>query len=396
MFNKKTIEDVDVSGKRVIVRVDFNVPLDADLNVTDNTRIRLALPTINYLIRKGAKIILMSHLGRPKDAVEEKYRLTPAAKELGKLIGKPVKKFDDIFSPEIRDYIENKMQFSDIVLLENLRFNPGEKKNDIKFAENLASLADIYVDDAFGAAHRAHASITGITQFLPAVSGLLMQKEVEVLSNLLENPEKPFAAVLGGSKVSDKILVIENLLKKVDVLVLGGGMVYTFLKAQGFEIGQSICEDEQLEYASKLIETAVKYNVKLILPVDVIIAAEFAEDAEFKNVDIDSIPPEWQGMSIGKKTTELYIREISKAKTIFWNGPMGVFEFKNFAESTEKIAKAIAESGAVSVAGGGDTLAAIKKFGLGDKFTHISSGGGASMEFLEGKVLPGVAALNDR
>jgi 3-phosphoglycerate kinase len=396
VFNKKTIEDIDVDGKAVLARVDFNVPLDAGGSITDNTRIKLSLPTIEYLLKNNAKVILMSHLGRPKDAVDEKYRLTPAAKELEKLIGKPVKKFDEIFNNEIKDYVKNVMKPGEIAMLENLRFNPGEKKNDREFSKNLASLADFYVDDAFGAAHRAHASISGVAEFLPAVSGFLLKKEVEALGALLENPARPFIAVLGGSKVSDKILVIKNLLEKVDALILGGGMTYTFLKAMGNEIGKSICEDDQLGYALDMLELAKKNNVKLMLPVDICIAPEYAENAESKNVEINAIPSDWEGMGIGDKTIELYKAEISKAKTIFWNGPMGVFEFERFAKSTKEIAMAIAGSAAVTVAGGGDTLAAIKKYGLNDKFSHISSGGGASMEFLEGKILPGFAALQDK
>lgn len=396
MFNKKTVEDIDVSGKTVLVRVDYNVPFDSAGNVTDNTRIMLSLPTLNYLLEKDAKIILMSHLGRPKEGVEEKYRLTPAAKELEKLIGKPVKKFDETFNQDIKDYIKNSMKHGDIVMLENLRFNPGEKKNAREFAADLASLADIYVDDAFGAAHRAHASIAGVAEFLPAVSGFLLKKEVEALGELLENPKRPFIAVLGGSKVSDKILVISNLLSKVDCLILGGGMTYTFLKAQGYEIGRSICEADQLQYALDMIELAKKNNIKLMLPVDVIIAPEYAENAESRNASLNEIPADWEGMGIGEKTTELYKAEISEASTIFWNGPMGVFEFEKFALGTKEIANAIADSGAVTVVGGGDTLAAIKKYGLNDKFSHVSSGGGASMEFLEGKVLPGIEALLDK
>jgi 3-phosphoglycerate kinase len=288
------------------------------------------------------------------------------------------------------------MKPGEIVMLENLRFNPGEKKNDREFSKNLASLADFYVDDAFGAAHRAHASISGVAEFLPAVSGFLLKKEVEALGALLENPARPFIAVLGGSKVSDKILVIKNLLEIVDALILGGGMTYTFLKAMGNEIGRSICEDDQLGYALDMLALAKKNNVKLMLPVDICIAPEFAENAEIKNVGINAIPSNWEGMGIGEKTTELYKNEIAKAKTIFWNGPMGVFEFERFAKSTKEIAMAIAGSSAVTVAGGGDTLAAIKKYGLNDSFSHISSGGGASMEFLEGKILPGFEALQDK
>ena len=396
MFNKKTVEDIDVKNKKVIVRVDYNVPLDENGNVTDNTRIGLSLPTLNYLIKRNARVILMSHLGRPKDAVEEKYRLTPAAKELEKLIGKPVKKFNETFSPQIKEYVDRKMQPGEIIMLENLRFSPGEKNNDKEFAKNLASLADLYVDDAFGAAHRAHASISGVARFLPAVAGFLMKKEVEALSALLEEPGRPFMAILGGSKVSDKILVIQNLLGKVDTLILGGGMSYTFLKAQGYGIGKSICEDDQLDYAEDMIELAKKSDVNFMLPVDLIIAKEYAKDAERKNVSVDAIPSDWEGMGIGEKTTELYKTAIAKAKTIFWNGPVGVFEWENFEKGTKEIANAITNSSAVTVVGGGDTLAAIKKYGLNDKFSHISSGGGASMEFLEGKVLPGVAALMNK
>lgn len=395
MFNKKTIENINVENKRVLVRVDYNVPLDSSGNVTDNTRIALSLPTINYLINKNSKIILISHLGRPKDVVEDKYRLTPAAKELERLIGRPVKKFDETYSEEIKKYIDNEIKPGDIVMLENLRFNPGEKKNDTEFAKKLASLAEVYVNDAFGAAHRAHASISGIAQFLPAVSGYLMKREVESLGTLLENPARPFIAVLGGSKVSDKILVIQNLLGKVNALILGGGMTYTFLKAKGFSVGKSICEDDQIHYAKDMMDLAAKNNVKLMLPVDVIVSPEYAENAESKNVEIEDIPANWEGMGIGEKTTEMYKQEISKAKTIFWNGPMGVFEFDKFGKSTREIAEAIANSGAVTVVGGGDTIAAIKKYGLSGKFTHISSGGGASMEFLEGKILPGIAVLLD-
>jgi 3-phosphoglycerate kinase len=288
------------------------------------------------------------------------------------------------------------MKQGDIVMLENLRFNPGEKKNTREFAAELASLAEIYVDDAFGAAHRAHASIAGVAEFLPAVSGFLLKKEVEALGALLENPKRPFVAVLGGSKVSDKILVISNLLSKVDSLILGGGMTYTFLKAQGYEIGRSICEDDQLQYALDMIEIAKKNNTKLMLPVDIIIAPEFAENAESRNAALNEIPPDWEGMGIGEKTIELYKAEISKASTIFWNGPMGVFEFEKFSRGTKEVANAIASSSAVTVVGGGDTLAAIKKYGLSDRFSHVSSGGGASMEFLEGKILPGIAALQDK
>ncbi len=396
VFNKKTIEDVDVRNKKVLVRVDYNVPLDSELNITDDSRIRLSLPTINYLIENSAKIVLMSHLGRPKGEIEDKFRLDPAAKRLEQLIGKKVKKFDQIYSPEIKEYIDNEMNYGEIVMLENLRFDPGEKANDDKFSESLASLADIYVDDAFGAAHRAHASVTGVTRYLPAVAGFLMKKEVETLVSLLESPQRPFLTILGGSKVSDKIKVIKNLLGKVDSLILGGGMAYTFLKAQGYEIGKSICEDDQINFVREMLELAKKNNVNLILPVDIVVAKEFDNNAERKLVSIQSIPVDWMGLDVGDKSIGLFKKEISNARTIFWNGPVGVFEWDNFANGTKSVACAVAESGAITVAGGGDTLAALEKYNLSSRFSHVSSGGGASMELLEGKELPGVVSLLDK
>ena len=404
MFNKKTIEDIDVTNKKVLVRVDYNVPLDSDLNVTDNSRIKLSLPTINYLIEKKAKIILMSHLGRPKGEVVDKYRLTPAAKELEKLINKPVKKFDEIVSPEIKDYIDNKMQYGDVVMLENVRFNPGETKNNLDFAKELASLAEIYVDDAFGASHRAHSSTVGVTQFLPAVAGFLLKREVEVLTSILESPEKPFLAVLGGAKVADKIMVIQNFINKVNSLIVGGGMSYTFLRAKGYEIGKSIHAEDPQEYESQIkfakdsMEAAAKNNVNFITPVDVVVGKtdENGNIIDKKTVSADSIPADYEGFDMGEKTLSLYEAEIAKAKTIFWNGPVGFFENKEFENGTKRVATAIANSNAKTIAGGGDTLAALKKFGLTDKFFHVSSGGGASMELLEGKELPGVAALLDK
>lgn len=396
MFNKKTIEDIDLRNKKVLVRVDYNVPLDDERNITDDIRIRLSLPTINYLIEKDAKVILMSHLGRPKGAVEDKFRLDPAADRLEQLTGKKVKKFDEIYSAEIKDYIENKMDCGAIVMLENLRFDPREKANDTEFSKSLASLADIYVNDAFGAAHRAHASVEGVTHYLPAVAGFLMKKEVEVLTSLLESPERPFITILGGSKVSDKIKVIENLLGKVDSLILGGGMTYTFLKAKGYEIGKSICEDDQIDFAKEMLSLAEENNINLVLPIDVVVAKEFDSRSEKKLVSVQSIPIDWMGMDIGEKSIELFKKEISGAKTIFWNGPVGVFEWDNFAGGTKSIAAFVAESPAVTVAGGGDTLAALKKYGLTSDFSHVSSGGGASMELLEGNKLPGVASLLDK
>jgi len=396
MFNKKTIEDIEVGNKKVLVRVDYNVPLDDKLNITDDTRIKLSLPTVKYLIRKKAKVILMSHLGRPKGVVEDKLRLDPAAERLSQLIEKDVKKFDRVYSEEIKNYIDNEMKYGEVVMLENLRFDSGEKANDSKFSESLASLADIYVNDAFGAAHRAHASVKGVTEHLPAVAGFLIKKEVEVLTSLLESPERPFLAILGGSKVSDKIKVIENLLGKVNSLILGGGMTYTFLKAKGYEIGKSICEDDQIGFAGEMLSAAEKKNVRLLLPLDIVVAKEFDSESEKKLVSVQSIPLEWMGMDIGDKSIEMFKNEISNAGTIFWNGPVGVFEWKNFSRGTENIAKAVAGSDAVTVAGGGDTLAALKKYNLTSKFSHISSGGGASMELLEGKELPGISSLLDK
>lgn len=396
MFDKKTISEINIKNKKVIVRVDFNVPLDDDLNITDDTRIKLSLPTIQYLRNNNAKIILISHLGRPKGKPEDRFRLDPVVKRLEELTGARVKKFDETFSLEIRDYINKNMSADEIVILENLRFDPGEKENDEDFSRSLASLADIFVNDAFGAAHRAHASVVGIPEFLPAVSGLLLEKEVETLTALLESPQRPFLTILGGSKVSDKIKVIKNLMEKVDSLILGGGMTYTFLKAQGHEIGQSICEDDQLDYARDMIELAKRNNVNLLLPVDITIAPEFDENSEKKVVSIDSIPVDWMGLDIGEKSSEIFEKEIQSASTIFWNGPVGVFEWEKFSNGTKNIALAVAKSNAITVVGGGDTVAAIKKYDVSDKISHISSGGGASMELLEGRLLPGIEALDDK
>lgn len=395
MFQKKTIRDIDLENKRVIVRVDYNVPLDADLNITDNTRIKLSLPTLQYLIEKGARIILMSHLGRPKGEVVDKFRLDPAAKELETLLGRKVKKFDEIVSDEIKKTI-GQMASGDIVMIENVRFDPGETKNDPAFAKKLASLADIYVNDAFGAAHRAHSSTEGIAKLLPAVAGFLLEKEVDILTSILEDPERPFLAVLGGSKISDKIIVIKRLLEKVDSLIVGGGMSYTFLKAKGYEIGRSIHEPDQVDYARQTMETAQKNGIRFLTPVDVVMGKEYDNDTEKVTAPVEGLPADHEGMDMGPKTIDMYVEEVKKAKTIFWNGPIGVFEMPNFENATKSIATAIAESTAKTIVGGGDSLAAIKKFGLQDKFFHVSSGGGASMELLEGKELPGVAALMDQ
>jgi len=392
---KATVRDIDVKGKRVLVRVDFNVPLDAERNITDDTRIRSALPTIEYLLERGARVILASHLGRPKGQRKEEFSLAPVAKRLEELLGKPVKKLDDCIGAEVEAEVLA-MKDGDVILLENLRFYKEEEANDEAFARALASLADIYVNDAFGTAHRAHASTAGVAEFVDGVAGFLMEKEIEVMGKALSQPERPFVAILGGAKVKDKVGVISNLMEKVDSLIIGGGMAYTFMKAKGLEIGDSIVDDASLGLAGELMEKAKTKGIRFLLPVDVVIADKFAEDANTKVVDIDEIPPSWQALDIGPKTRDLFAREIADAKTVVWNGPMGVFEMKPFAEGTRRIARALAESEAVTIVGGGDSVAAVSEMGFGDKMTHVSTGGGASLEFLEGKVLPGVAALKDK
>lgn len=390
-MDKLTIRDIDLKGKRVLTRVDFNVPL-ADGKVADDTRIRAALPTINYMREKGAKVILVTHLGRPK-GVTESLRLDPVASRLGEL-GVSVKKLNDCIGDEVKKAV-SEMKEGDVILLENVRFYPEEEKNDPKFAQELASLADIYVNDAFGTAHRAHASTEGVARILPAVAGFLMEKEIKFFSKVLESPERPFVAVLGGAKVSDKIGVIKNLLEKVDVLLIGGGMAYTFLKALGYEVGQSICEVDKLTLAKELLDLAKVKNVEIVLPVDVVIADRFAPDANTKVVPVSQIPTDWQGLDIGPQTREIFAQKVSQAKTIVWNGPLGVFEMPAFSEGTKTVGTAIANTDALKVVGGGETAEAVEKFGLADKMTHVSTGGGASLEFLEGKVLPGVAILDD-
>jgi phosphoglycerate kinase len=393
-MRKKTIEDIDVEGKKVLVRVDFNVPLDEKGNITDDTRIRAALPTINYLIERGAIVILVSHLGRPKGKVQERLRMDPIAQRLAELLDKEVIKTDDCIGDEPKQAIED-MREGDVLLLENVRFYPGEEANDPEFSKQLAELADVYVNDAFGTAHRAHASTVGVAEFLPAVSGFLMKKELEYLGKALENPERPFVSILGGAKVSDKIGVIKNLLTKVNYLLIGGGMAFTFLKAKGLEIGRSLLEEDKLSLAGELIKEAEDKGVKLLLPVDVVVAPELKPDAPYKRVKVEEIPPDWMGVDIGKETVEEFSNIIKQAKTVVWNGPMGVFEMEPFAAGTKGIASALAESGAVTIIGGGDSAAAVEQLGYADKMTHISTGGGASLEFLEGRELPGVKALND-
>jgi triosephosphate isomerase len=395
LYNKKTIEDIDVKGKKVIVRVDFNVPLDDDLNITDDKRIVGAVPTIKYLVDKGAKTILVSHLGRPKNGPEAKFSMKPTAVRLSEILGKPVIMADDVIGPDAKAKAAA-LKDGEILMLENVRFHKEEQKNDPAFAKELASLAEIFVNDAFGTAHRAHASTAGLADYLPAVCGYLIKKEINIMGKALSNPARPFVAILGGAKVSDKIGVIENLLDKVDTLIIGGGMAYTFLKAKNYKIGNSICEEDKLDLAKSLLEKAEKKGVKLMLPIGSIVGKEFKNDTEHKYVPSDDMPDGWMGMDIGSLTIETFAKEIKKAKTIVWNGPMGVFEFENFAAGTREIAKAVAESGAVSIVGGGDSAAAVEQLGYADRITHISTGGGASLEFLEGKVLPGIAVLLDK
>lgn len=394
-MNKKTIDDIEVQGKRVFVRVDFNVPMDENLNITDDKRIRAALPTIRTLSERGAKVILASHLGRPKGKPVDKYRLDPVAKRLSELLGKNVPKVDDCIGDVPKAAI-SKMQPGDILLLENVRFYPEEEKNDPGFAKTLAELADIYVNDAFGAAHRAHASTEGIAKYLPAVAGYLLKKEIDFLGGALDNPKRPFVAILGGAKVADKIGLINNLIEKVDTLIIGGGMAYTFLKAKGYEVGQSLLDEERIEFAKEMMDKAAKRGVKFLLPVDITVADRFAADANHKVVDADSIPADWQGVDIGPKTLEMFKEAVSSAKTVVWNGPMGVFEMPAFAKGTNGLAQVLAECDATTIIGGGDSAAAVEQAGLADKMSHVSTGGGASMEFLEGKELPGVAALEDK
>jgi len=394
-MNKKTIEDINVTGKKVLVRVDFNVPLDGDRNITDDTRIRAALPTIQYLIKQNAKVILCSHLGRPKGEFNMKYSLAPAAKRLSELLNKEVVLAKDVIGESAKEAVAN-MKEGDVVLLENVRFHKEEEKNDPAFAKALADLAELYVNDAFGTAHRAHASTAGVAAYLPAVAGYLIGKELDVMGKALDNPERPFVAILGGAKVSDKIGVIRNLIEKVDTLIIGGGMAYTFLKAKGYEIGKSLLEEDKIELAKELMAKAEEKGVKLLLPVDTVVAKEFSADAEHKTVPSDQIPADWQGLDIGPETREVFGKEIRQAKTVVWNGPMGVFEFPAFAAGTKAIAQAMGECDGVTIIGGGDSAAAVEQLGFADKMTHISTGGGASLEFLEGLELPGVAALNDK
>lgn len=391
---KKTVRDIEVAGKRVLVRVDFNVPLGEGGKIEDDTRIRSSLPTLRYLLERGASLVIMSHLGRPKGKVDEKLRLDPVAARLSELLGIKVRKLDEVVGPAVEGACAE-LRPGEVILLENLRFQPGETDNDPAFAEALARLGEIYVNDAFGAAHRAHASVVGVAQRLPAVAGLLMEKELQALDSLLHEPARPFIAILGGSKISDKLKVIDRFQYLVDAILLGGGMCFTVMKWQGMEIGKSLCEDELLEEVGKVMQEDAAKRAEMLLPVDLVVAADFREDAESRVVEADAIPAGWMGLDIGPRTIALYKERISATATVFWNGPMGVFEWERFQEGTRAVAEAIASSGAVSVAGGGDTIAAIRKYGLEGSFTHISTGGGASMEYLEGRPLPGVEILQD-
>jgi len=394
-MNKKSIEDVIVNGKKVLVRVDFNVPLDENRNITDDTRIKAALPTLNYLLKNGAKLILMTHLGRPKGVgFEEKYSLAPVAARLEALLGRKVVKADDCIGESAKACAAD-VKEGEVVLLENVRFHKEETKNETEFAKQLAQLGDVYVNDAFGTAHRAHASTEGVAKFLPAVAGYLLKKEIDIIGGALNDPKRPFVAILGGAKVSDKIGVIENLIKKVDTLIIGGGMAYTFFKALGYEVGKSLLEADKVELAKKLMDDAKAAGVKFLLPVDNVVATEFKADAEHKVVDSDKIPADWEGLDIGPATRQLFGEQIIGAKTVIWNGPMGVFEFPAFAAGTKAMAESLSKCEGTTIIGGGDSAAAVEQMGYSDKVTHVSTGGGASLEFMEGLVLPGVAALLD-
>lgn len=397
-MNKLSIDNVDLRGKRVLVRVDFNVPLDENLNITDDIRITSSLPTIKRILSEQGKVILMSHLGRPKGAPVPKYSLKPAAKRLSELLAQEVKMAPDCIGEEVSAVV-SAMKEGDVVLLENLRFHAEEEKNDAEFAKALASLGDVYINDAFGSAHRAHASTEGVTKYINVcAAGYLMQKELEYLGKAIAEPERPYCAILGGAKISGKIDVIQNLFPKVDTLIIGGGMAYTFYKAMGHEIGKSLLEEEKVALAKEILEKAKAEKVNFVLPVDVVVTDDFSNDSPSQVVGIDSIPADKMGMDIGPKTVEMFRQAVLDSKTIIWNGPMGVFEFDNFAKGTNAIATALVEAtekGATTIIGGGDSAAAIKKAGLDDKVSHVSTGGGASLEFLEGKQLPGVVALND-
>ncbi|HBV86780.1 MAG TPA: phosphoglycerate kinase [Desulfosporosinus sp.] len=394
-MNKKSVKDAEVRGKRVLVRVDFNVPLNEQGQITNDKRIQASLPTILYLIREGARVILASHLGRPKGKVNQTYSLAPVAKHLSGQLAQEVAFAKDCVGDSAMEAV-SKLQNGQVLLLENVRFHAEEEKNDPAFAQQLAGLAELFVNDAFGTAHRAHASTEGVTHYIPAVCGLLMEKEVEFMGNALERPERPFVAIIGGAKVSDKIGVIENLLEKVDALIIGGGMANTFLKAQGFNVGKSLLEEEKVELAKQLIDKAKTKGVELELPIDVVAALAFEADASHRTVNVSEIRDDEMALDIGANSAEKFKARVSTARTVIWNGPMGVFEMEAFAKGTEQVAQAVAACEGITIVGGGDSVAAVEKMNVADRMTHISTGGGASLEFLEGKVLPGVAALSEK
>ena len=394
-MNKKTVRDIDLKGKKVLVRCDFNVPYNAERVITDNRRIVAALPTIKYLLENNCKVILCSHLGRPKGEVKPEFSLNIVAAELSRLLGLEVKLAKDVVGEDAKNLAAN-LQEGEVMLLENVRYEAGEEKNDEELSKAFASLAEVFVNDAFGTAHRAHSSTTGVASYLPAVSGFLIEKELNYLGTALENPERPFMAILGGKKVSDKIGVIEALIEKVDVLMIGGAMAYTFFKSMGYSVGNSICEEDKLDLAQELMKKAEAKGVKLMLPVDTKVGKEFDANTESKVVKYTEIPDGWEGYDIGTETIAEYSKVLQDAKTVIWNGPVGLFEFEQFAVGTNSLAKTLADLDAVKIIGGGDSAAAVEKAGLAEKFTHISTGGGASLEFLEGKKLPGIEALQDK
>ncbi len=396
MLNKKTLKDMDVKGKKVLVRVDYNVPMNSDGDITDDIRIRSSLPTVEYLLENGASVILMSHLGRPKGEPKKEFSMLPVANKLSQLLKREVVFADDdnVVSDKVREMAAG-LKSGDVMLLQNTRFRKEEEKNEDSFAKELASLAELFINDAFGTSHRAHASNVGVSNHLPSALGFLVEKEVSIMGKALDDPERPFVAILGGAKVSDKIGVIENLLTKVNAIIIGGGMAFTFLRAKGYEVGKSLLEEDKVELAKELIDKAKESGVALVLPVDVVVADEFKNDTNFKTVSADKIPSDMMGLDIGQETVELFESVIKEAKTVVWNGPMGVFEMDNFNKGTYAIARAMVESGAITIVGGGDSASAVEKAGLADKITHVSTGGGASLELLEGKVLPGIDAISE-
>ena len=397
MLNKKTIEELNLKNKKVLVRCDFNVPMNEAGEITDDRRIRSALPTIEYIIENEGKVIIMSHFGRPKGKANQKYSLEPVAKVLADLLNREVIFIDeDSVVGEDAKKVTGEMQSGEVVLLQNTRFRSGEEKNDLDFAKELSSLADIFVNDAFGTAHRAHSSNVGVSKYLPSAVGFLVKKEIEIMGKAMVNPEKPFIAILGGAKVSDKITVIENLMDKIDSLLIGGGMMFTFLKAKGYEVGKSLLEEDKIELAKRLMDKAEKKGVNMLLPVDTVVGKEFKNDTTFKTVKVSNIPKDMMGLDIGEETRKIFAQEIKTGKTILWNGPMGVFEMENFAKGTESITSAMAQAEGITIIGGGDSALAVEKSGLSDEMTHISTGGGASLEFFEGKSLPGIECIDNK